>query len=56
MRLYTTQHPFYCSIDLHARTMYVCIIDQNGEILVPRNMKTIDLQEMNWKSRTGLHE
>ena len=40
MRLYTTQHPFYCSIDLHARTMYVCIIDQNGEILVPRNMKT----------------
>ena len=40
MRFYTTQHPFYCGIDLHARTMYVCIIDQNGEILVHRNMKT----------------
>jgi transposase len=38
--LYTTQHPFYCGIDLHARTMSVCIIDQNGEILVHRHMKT----------------
>ena len=40
MRFYTTQHPFYCGIDLHARTMYVCILDQSGEILVHRNMKT----------------
>lgn len=22
MRFYTKQHPFYCGIDLHARTMY----------------------------------
>ena len=40
MRFYTTQHPFYCGIDLHARTMDVCILDQHGEILVHRNMKT----------------
>jgi transposase len=40
MRFYTQQHPFYCGIDLHARTMYVCILDQSGEILVHRNMKT----------------
>jgi transposase len=40
MRFYTTQHPFYCGIDLHARTMYVCILDQSGEVLVHRNMKT----------------
>ncbi len=40
MRFYTTQHPFYCGIDLHARTMYVCILDQHGEILVHRNMQT----------------
>jgi transposase len=38
MRFYTTQHPFYCGIDLHARTMYVCILDQAGETLVHRNM------------------
>src|SRR5499427_2682798 len=40
MRFYTTQHPFYCGIDLHARTMYVCILSQSGEVLVHRNMKT----------------
>jgi transposase len=39
MRFYTHQHQFYCGIDLHARTMYVCILNQEGEILVHRNMK-----------------
>jgi transposase len=39
MRFYTTQHPFYCGIDLHARSMYVCILSQDGEILLHRNMK-----------------
>jgi transposase len=39
-RFYTTQHQFYCGIDLHARNMYVCILDQSGEIMLHRNMKT----------------
>jgi transposase len=39
MRFYTQQHQFYCGIDLHARTMYVCIVNQGGEVLVHRNMK-----------------
>jgi transposase len=39
MRFYTNQHQFYCGIDLHARSMYVCIVSQDGEILVHRNMK-----------------
>jgi transposase len=38
MRLYTKQHPFYCGIDLHARTMDVCILDQAGETLLHRHM------------------
>ena len=38
MRFYTPQHPFYCGIDLHARTMYVCILNQAGETLLHRNM------------------
>src|SRR5260370_6685806 len=38
MRFSTKQHPFYCGIDLHARTMYVCILDQAGETLLHRNM------------------
>ena len=24
MRFYQQQHPYYCGIDLHARTMHVC--------------------------------
>lgn len=38
MRFYTRQHKFYCGIDLHARTMYVCILNQEGEILLHRNI------------------
>jgi transposase len=39
MRFYTHTHPFYCGIDLHARSMYVCILSHDGEILLHRNMK-----------------
>jgi transposase len=39
MRFYNAQHQFYCGIDLHARSMYVCIMNHDGEILVHRNMK-----------------
>jgi transposase len=39
MRFYTTPHQLYCGIDLHARTMYVCILNQDGEIMLHRNMK-----------------
>ena len=39
MRFYTHQHPHYCGIDLHARTMYLCILNQTGAIVLHRNMK-----------------
>jgi hypothetical protein len=39
MRFYTQQHKFYCGIDLHARTMYVCVLSQDGEVLFHRHMK-----------------
>jgi len=38
MRFYTKQHQFYCGIDLHARSMYVCILSQDGEVVLHRNM------------------
>jgi transposase len=40
MRFYNTQHQFYCGIDLHAHAMYVCILNQSGESLVHRKVKT----------------
>jgi transposase len=39
MRFYNNQHPFYCGIDLHARSMYVCIVTHDGEIVLHKNMK-----------------
>ncbi len=35
MRFYTQQHQYYGGIDLHARSMYLCILDQAGQVLVP---------------------
>jgi hypothetical protein len=32
MRFYTQSHRYYCGIDLHARWMYVCILDPEGEV------------------------
>ena len=36
MRFYTRTHRHYCGIDLHARFMYVCILNQEGEVLLHR--------------------
>ena len=38
MRFYTKQYQFYCGIDLHARTMYLCILNPDGELLGHRHM------------------
>ena len=40
MRFYTKQHKFYCGIDLHTKKMYLCILDQSGDIKFHRNIKT----------------
>jgi hypothetical protein len=39
MRFYTSKHQFYCGNDLHARTMYLCIMDQSGKVLLHRNCR-----------------
>jgi|GEM_PF-3775026 len=40
MRFYNQQHKHYCGIDLHARKMYVCILNNKGKVLVHQNIKT----------------
>jgi transposase len=40
MQFYTKQHKFYCGIDLHTKKMFVCILDEKGEVREHRNMKT----------------
>ncbi len=40
MRFYTKTHTHYCGIDLHAKTMYLCILDREGQILLHKNLKS----------------
>jgi transposase len=38
MKFFTKQHKFYCGIDLHAKKMYLCILDEAGEVRLRRNI------------------
>ncbi len=40
MRFYTKQHDFYCDIDLHTNKMYLCILNQESDVVYHRNTKT----------------
>jgi transposase len=40
MRFYAQQHRFYCGIDLHARSMHLCIVDDAGAVVFDRNLPT----------------
>jgi transposase len=37
MRFYTQQHQVYCEIDLHAKRMYLCVLNAAGEIVHHQN-------------------
>lgn len=38
MRFYQGKHQFYAGVDLHTRTMYVCVLDEDGKTALHRNM------------------
>src|SRR5476649_602074 len=42
MKYYTSTTEFNCGIDLHARQMYVCVMDRTGKILVHTNIRNND--------------
>ncbi len=44
MKYYTTTTEFNCGIDLHARQMYVCVMDRQGKKLVHTNVKNNDFE------------
>src|SRR5207237_10394287 len=45
MRFYTGPHQFYCGIDLHARLLAVCVLDQAGSVVcqthIPADKQTL---------------
>lgn len=44
MKYYTSTTQFNCGIDLHARQMYVCLMDPCGKILLHTNIKNNDFK------------
>ena len=44
MKYYTSTTEFNCGIDLHARQMYVCLMDRQGKKLVHTNVKDNDFE------------
>ena len=38
MRFYSTQHRFYAGVDLHARTLHLCVLDNNGTVVADRKL------------------
>src|SRR5580704_12926036 len=44
MRFYLCSHRFYCGIDLHLKTMHVCVIDQDGQVVLDQNLAS------NWEA------
>src|SRR5262245_32291116 len=38
MRFYTREHRFYGGIDLHARSMHLCVLDHGGTAVFDRNL------------------
>ena len=38
MRFYDQQHPFYAGIDLHSRTMHLCVLDARGAVVYDKNL------------------
>jgi len=38
MRCYMKQHKFYAGIDLHARTLHLCVLDHTGTVVCDKNL------------------
>ena len=40
MKFMTPMTGFYCGVDLHARSLYICVVDRPGKILMHRKIGT----------------
>ena len=39
MRFYPNQHRHTCGVDLHGRNLYLCILDQEGQIRLHKRLR-----------------
>ncbi|MBL8892804.1 MAG: hypothetical protein JNL67_22700 [Planctomycetaceae bacterium] len=42
MRFFNSQHQVYCGVDLHAKTLHVCVVDSLGEERLHKNSQCHD--------------
>jgi hypothetical protein len=40
MRYFTQRRKFYCGVNLHAKQMFLCILNDAGKIVLHRNLPT----------------
>ena len=45
MKLHQSTTQFNCGVDLHAKNMYLCVMDQEGKTLLHQNIKTHDREK-----------
>ena len=38
MRFYERQHRFYAGVDLHTRTLHLCVLDSVGSVVLDVNL------------------
>jgi transposase len=38
MRVYNQAHRFYCGIDLHTRSLHLCVLDHQGNVVLDKNI------------------
>ena len=41
MRVYKTQHLYYCGVDLHARSLYINILDDKGRTRLEEDLPSL---------------
>ena len=46
MRFYNQPHAAYCGVDLHARTMYVHVLDAQGQTRFEKNLPALPRQHI----------
>jgi len=40
INFYNGQHAYYCGVDLHKKTMYVYVLNRDGETVFHKNLRT----------------
>lgn len=40
MRFYGTAHKHVCGIDLHTRSMYLCVLDEHDQVVLHKDFQT----------------